>query len=84
VDAGVRALPARPALLQAVERRIQRALLEEHLLLRRLGDPFRDRIAVARAPAQRLQDQKSQRAADEVRILFAHSCSPERRWSRNG
>ena len=58
---------------EPVQRRIQRALLDLQHVARRLLDELRDRVAVHRAAADRLQDQHVERARQERRFVFGVS-----------
>ena len=78
-----------PALmLQAVQRRIERALLHAQQFVRDLLDALRDRPAVHRLERDRPQDQQVERALNQVGLV-AHvaslvDCQGERRPERRG
>src|SRR5688500_14899056 len=54
------------ALLQAVEGGVEGALLDAEGVVGRLADPARDGVAVARAPAEGLEDEDVERALEEL------------------
>src|SRR5688500_5871032 len=66
-----------PALaLEAMQRRVQRAFLDEQRILGGLLDPFGDRIAMLRAPAQGLEDEQLEAAAENVEFGFGRHVAP--------
>src|ERR1041385_7051912 len=56
-----------PAPLQAVERGVERALLDRQHLVGALADPAADGVAVERTPAHRLEDEEVEGAGVEIR-----------------
>src|SRR4051812_48703598 len=56
------------ALLETMQRRVERALLDLQPVFRDVLDPAQDAQAVHRTPAQRLEDDEVEGAADEVEI----------------
>src|SRR5262245_4898914 len=55
-----------PFALEAVERGIERAFLDDDVVRRRLANPAADGVAVARPPADRLEDQDVERAREQI------------------
>ena len=65
------------AFLHAVERGVERALLDLESLVGGLADPRRDGVAVARTPGEGLEDEEVERALEEVEIDGRPRVSPE-------
>jgi hypothetical protein len=55
-----------PLIFEALQRRVERPLLDQQDVARQLTDTARDRPAVQRFEGQRLEDQQVERALDEV------------------
>src|SRR5688500_19224041 len=63
------------AFLEAVERRVERPLVDAEQGVGDLADPARDGVAVARPPRKGLQNQHVERALEEIEIfggVFGH------------
>ena len=73
-DAPLRRDP--PAPLETVERRVQRPLLDQEDRAGRVLDPLAHAIAMHRAPAQRLEDEQVERAAQQVGFGVGHGRFP--------
>ena len=64
------------ALLQPVQRGVERAVEDAERVARRLADPPRDAVAVPRPPAERLQHQHVERAEQDVELaIVGHGAS---------
>jgi hypothetical protein len=53
-------------ILEALQRRVERALLNQQNVVRQLADAARDRPAVQRLERERFENQEVERALDEV------------------
>jgi hypothetical protein len=69
-----------PSLLQTVQSRIERALLDAEHLVGELVDARRDAVAVHRLRAERLEDQKVERALQQVGSFHRSSMIPRTSW----
>src|SRR5690606_3503915 len=67
--------PATP--LDAVQRGVQRAILDLQHAIRRVADPASNRIAMTGAEDQRLEYEQVECALEQIQILVAHRCSPQ-------
>ena len=67
-------------LLQAMERRVERPLVDPQDVARDLLDALRDAPAVHRLERQRLQDEHVERALQEILFLTSHA---RRLWGRD-
>src|SRR5689334_12234039 len=65
------------ALLEAVQRGVERTVEHAEGLAGALADPARDAVAVARAPRQRLEDQHVERAEQDVEVVLARGAHGE-------
>src|SRR4051812_27468398 len=65
-----------PLLLQLVQRRVERSLSHLQDLIRHLADALRDRPAVHRLERDHFQNQKVQRALNEICRLAHEWCTP--------
>jgi hypothetical protein len=61
-------------MFQAIERRVQRALLNLEAILRNLLNAQKDAVSMQRAERDRLEDQHVQRALQQI-DLFCHRLS---------
>ena len=56
-----------------MESRVERAFLDKQLMFGRQRDPLGDRVAMTRPPAERLENQHVQRAANDSAFRIEHA-----------
>jgi hypothetical protein len=67
-----------PALLEPVQRGVERAFLDAERVVGGLGDPAADGVAVARALRERLEHEHVERALEQVEVGRGRHRSPPR------